>query len=589
MPTVSLSPIGNGVSFLGTSLVLLNGGFLNTYQAGTNTPLATYTTNAGNVTNSNPIILNSDGRPPQEIWLIQGNAYKFVLSDALSNVIATYDNIVGADGLLRADLANASNAALGDKLVAVHRTAANAIATTEHDWLEGLPVYNVKTDFGAVGDGATDDTAAIQAAIVAAQSLTGSTLQGGGGIVLLPPGNYKITSTLSITSGCSIVGCGFFVSVLKPTASTSCIQHGNSQAPVMFKDFGIQYDTQATSASIIGIEQVIPGNIGIQFHARYSNLFIQNAGTGVSIKNGSYWTMHDCFMYTPVTNGISLAVDNLTNYDQGDITVTGCTFNSPLYGVKWTGADGFRFIDNKIIGPTYGLFFQMAAGNNGSDIQIIGNSIEGIGANCIVFTRAGITGAMNCAQIVGNQMGLTATGTAISVPTDATGAWLYNLMVNDNILVGPQGASSLGIGIDSVIGFTVVGNIMNSQFSGGSGTQFLFIGTAATNGEVDDNAGSGTFAASANGSASTRITNTPGWVNENTGTGTITAAVTSVVITHGLSKTPTLANIRVSLGILSTVDPGQIYIDTITSTQFTVHCRNAPGASTLTFGWSAKL
>ena len=45
-------------------------------------------------------------------------------------------------------------------------------------------------DFGAVGDGTTDDTVAIQAAI----NYTGSKL---GGTILLPAGSYKITSTLS--------------------------------------------------------------------------------------------------------------------------------------------------------------------------------------------------------------------------------------------------------------------------------------------------------------------------------------------------------------------------------------------------------
>jgi hypothetical protein len=99
MAVVLLSPILNGWQGLGTSLVLLNGGFLNTYQAGTSTPLATYTTNAGSVANSNPIVLGSDGRPPNEIWLISGSAYRFVLFDSSSNLIATYDNIVGIPGI----------------------------------------------------------------------------------------------------------------------------------------------------------------------------------------------------------------------------------------------------------------------------------------------------------------------------------------------------------------------------------------------------------------------------------------------------------------------------------------------------------
>lgn len=93
MASVTLSPLFNGWQGLGSSLVLLNGGLLNTYLAGSTTPAATYTTIAGSVQNTNPIVLNSDGRPPQEIWLDTTKAYKFVLTDSLANVLGTYDNI----------------------------------------------------------------------------------------------------------------------------------------------------------------------------------------------------------------------------------------------------------------------------------------------------------------------------------------------------------------------------------------------------------------------------------------------------------------------------------------------------------------
>lgn len=93
MPTVALSPIGNAFQFLSSVGVPLNGGKLNTYQAGTNNPLSTFTTNLGTVSNANPIIFNSDGRPPSEVWLVSGNSYKFTLTDSLNTLIATYDNI----------------------------------------------------------------------------------------------------------------------------------------------------------------------------------------------------------------------------------------------------------------------------------------------------------------------------------------------------------------------------------------------------------------------------------------------------------------------------------------------------------------
>jgi len=92
---VLLSPIGNGFQFLTTTGLPLNGGLLYTYQAGSSTPLATYSDNAGNVANANPIVLGVDGRPASEIWLTYGFSYKFVLCDSSNNVIQTYDNLYG--------------------------------------------------------------------------------------------------------------------------------------------------------------------------------------------------------------------------------------------------------------------------------------------------------------------------------------------------------------------------------------------------------------------------------------------------------------------------------------------------------------
>ena len=95
---VNLSPIGNGFQFFDTNGVPLNAGKIYTYQAGSSTPLATYTDNAGLVANTNPIILGTDGRPPNEIWLSDGYFYKFILKDSSDVTIQTYDNLYGIIG-----------------------------------------------------------------------------------------------------------------------------------------------------------------------------------------------------------------------------------------------------------------------------------------------------------------------------------------------------------------------------------------------------------------------------------------------------------------------------------------------------------
>lgn len=94
---VYLSPVGGaGAQFFDNNGVPLAGGKLYTYQAGTTTPQATYTTNAGNVARTNPVVLDSAGRVGDggEIWLT-GQNYKFILKTSLDVTIATYDNIVG--------------------------------------------------------------------------------------------------------------------------------------------------------------------------------------------------------------------------------------------------------------------------------------------------------------------------------------------------------------------------------------------------------------------------------------------------------------------------------------------------------------
>jgi len=93
MASVLLSPYGNGQQFFDDNGVPLAGGLIYTYQAGSSTPLVTYTDNGGNVANANPIVLDASGRLPNEIWLLTGFSYKFILKNADDVLIQTLDNI----------------------------------------------------------------------------------------------------------------------------------------------------------------------------------------------------------------------------------------------------------------------------------------------------------------------------------------------------------------------------------------------------------------------------------------------------------------------------------------------------------------
>jgi hypothetical protein len=82
---------------------------------------------------------------------------------------------------------------------------------------KGSLVYNVKdAAYGAVGSGAVDDRAALQAACTAAAAA-------GGGIVFLPSGIYRIDSTLTIGDGVTLMGVG-----TNPSGSGSRIVTGTA-------------------------------------------------------------------------------------------------------------------------------------------------------------------------------------------------------------------------------------------------------------------------------------------------------------------------------------------------------------------------
>lgn len=187
--TVNLSALaGAGQQFFDNSGNVLSGGKLWSYAAGTTTPQATYTTAAGNTAHTNPIVLDSAGRVATgEIWLTAGSNYKFVLMTSTNVTLVTWDNITGINGTGIAT--NASN-------VAYDPAGTGAVATTVQAKLRES--VSVK-DFGAVGDGVTNDTAAIQLALAASDQ------------VLFPEGSYIVSSfsisgkALEFVAGASLV------------------------------------------------------------------------------------------------------------------------------------------------------------------------------------------------------------------------------------------------------------------------------------------------------------------------------------------------------------------------------------------------
>lgn len=82
-------------------------------------------------------------------------------------------------------------------------------AALDDDETRATPSFDVR-DYGAVGDDADDDAAALQAALDAAAAI--------GGAVRVPRGQYRTSKTLLVSSGVSVRGDGKGATTIKPHA-----------------------------------------------------------------------------------------------------------------------------------------------------------------------------------------------------------------------------------------------------------------------------------------------------------------------------------------------------------------------------------
>ena len=194
----------------------LPGGSVYFYAAGTTTPQAVYAAD-GTTPLSNPLVLDANGAT--DFRLGDAVSYKILLKDSTGATVTGWpvDGVKISDywattlnAATLADLANTTDLAKGDAMIGVKQPWTGATATTQHEF--NTRMISVK-DFGAKGDGATDDTAAIQAAFTYL-----NTYQQTGGQwaaydflkeqIYFPEGVYRISDTIKVRGMVIIRGVG---------------------------------------------------------------------------------------------------------------------------------------------------------------------------------------------------------------------------------------------------------------------------------------------------------------------------------------------------------------------------------------------
>ena len=212
------------------------------------------------------------------------------------------------------------------------------------------------TEYGAKGDGMTDDTAAIQAAINA--SFAGAA-KGTVPVVYLPSGSYKTTSALICTSGsagsylsANIQGDGMYQSLIYVTGSTSTdgLVWSSAAAYVIggsLKDVGL-YGTYTTSRDLLVVanmqefhaDRVLAAGAGryclnhsgcelcdfVRCHfssAQFAGAYVGTPTTSGALGTSSRFLY--CFFGLNQQQGVK------SFYNQTDLTFTSCTFEENGY------------------------------------------------------------------------------------------------------------------------------------------------------------------------------------------------------------------------------------------------------------------
>ncbi len=173
------------------------------------------------------------------------------------------------------DLYSAPNATerIGSELVTFLQAGTGAVTRTAQAKMRD--VVSVK-DFGAVGDGVTDDTAAIQAAL--------DSLPSAGGEVYVPTGQYRVTAGLVASKRVRLVGAGY--SFLLASASPCVIVKASTvSGPVL---------TLSASASTVENLSFL-GEVG-------------NTGDGILIRS-SRGTLRDVSVFQMGQDGIRIGTD----------------------------------------------------------------------------------------------------------------------------------------------------------------------------------------------------------------------------------------------------------------------------------------
>lgn len=486
---------------------------------------------------------------------------------------------------------------------------------------KGGAVFNVMhSDFGAKGDGVTDDTAAIQAAIDAAGDA-------GGGEVYFPAGVYGVSSDILVPTMVSLRGAGSrsseaagvtikWVGSGNPTTAVLTANlDGSFARSLQIRGIRVDADGEAVAAQLAGLNEtclledfecagatsyqlVLTDTSGGQRtqHAKFTRIkMTADAGsTGMRLVNVRR-CIFDAFTVDTADNDPIAVGVSFESASQNNTFINphleNCTLPVEIGGNSTGNNNGNLFLNPHLNAP------EVTPGNTtvGSDTGTMGVLVrdhETANSNTFII---------NLRDDFGYAWPVYDAENGVKIPTRTvvpmyTGQLLHSISAStDGLVVTGRtyvqvSTSTADVVIGGLVG-GVAGQVVHLHKSVSANTLTIEHNEGAGNQDIQCPrladivlTGYGGVTLQCNGTNWFVVSAPTLAVN---GTATLSNGNTSVAVTHGLAATPSIHDIQVT-PIEAWGNAASFWISTPTSTQFTINVDADPGQD-VDFAWRAAI
>ncbi len=473
-------------------------------------------------------------------------------------------------------------------------------------------VFNVKDpDFGATGDGSTDDTAAIQAAIDAAEAVNGIvyfpfsassylcnsqltiessiTFIGQGGAVIAFPSSLSLAAGTGAIDFVEVVDVAVFGLTLQSEDNTILSFRSCSRVRIAGNKFTQPSGSVAASKCILIADG--PNDLVIENLFIHDNLFIPEA-TAILVNGNATALVDNVIITNNIVDGANQGTGGASHIkvDQQcqNLVITSNVINTRgatdlKNGITVEQASVYVLVSHNVIDGI--VSSGIAVTSDGllackhvliTDNLIHSRTAGGNGYGILLRPTGGVT--FDDIVIKDNLI----EGMTVGIRDDVA-AGCDNLVIQDNVILN---SVSVGIEVRSN-DILIKGNVVRGSADAAS---LHFVTAAATGCEVFDNI----FEQTTIGGVIVDGTLTAhtfkrnvGFVTEVNGTATLVNGNTTIVVTHGLALTPDIQDIVVT-PIEAWGSMLQFWVDTPTATQFTINANQDPGQD-VDFAWTANI